>query len=56
MTLEPKKILIVSANPKNTPPLRLDEERKKIKEGLRAAAFRENYKHRNIRSIDIRNF
>lgn len=43
MTQEPKKILIVSANPKNTLPLHLGEERKRIKEGLRAASNRENF-------------
>lgn len=30
-----KKILILSANPKNTTPLRVDEKMRKIKEGLK---------------------
>ncbi|NCR42206.1 MAG: CHAT domain-containing protein [Microcystis aeruginosa W13-11] len=38
-----KRILILSANPKNTTPLRLDEEIREIKEGLRRATQRDNF-------------
>ncbi|MFM7905321.1 MAG: TIR domain-containing protein [Microcystis sp.] len=38
-----KRILILSANPKNTAPLRLDEEMREIKEGLRRAKQRDNF-------------
>jgi hypothetical protein len=38
-----KRILILSANPKNTTPLRLDEEMREIKEGLRRAKQRDNF-------------
>ncbi len=38
-----KKILILSANPKGTTPLRLDEEVREIKEGLRRAKRREQF-------------
>ena len=38
-----KKILILSANPKNTSPLRLDQEVREIEEGLRRANKREQF-------------
>lgn len=38
-----KKILILSANPKTTPRLRLDEEVREIEEGLRRAKHRERF-------------
>lgn len=38
-----KRILIVSANPKTTKPLRLEEEKRNIKEGLRAALHRDDF-------------
>jgi hypothetical protein len=38
-----KKILILAANPKNTPPLRLDEELRDIEEGLRRAQKRDQF-------------
>ena len=38
-----KKILILSANPKGTTPLRLDEEVREIKEGLKRAKRREQF-------------
>lgn len=39
----PKKILILSANPKTTPRLRLDEEVREIEEGLKRARRREQF-------------
>ncbi|ELS01639.1 hypothetical protein Xen7305DRAFT_00013440 [Xenococcus sp. PCC 7305] len=41
--LPPKRILILSANPKGTTPLRLGEEIREIKEGLRRAKRREQF-------------
>ena len=38
-----KKILILSANPKNTTRLRVDEEMREIKEGLRRSKQREEF-------------
>ena len=38
-----KKILILSANPKGTTPLRLDEEIREIKEGLRRAKLHDRF-------------
>ncbi|MEH1844105.1 MAG: TIR domain-containing protein [Nostoc sp.] len=38
-----KKILILAANPKNTPPLRLDQELRDIEEGLRRAQKRDQF-------------
>ena len=38
-----KKILILSANPKNTTRLRVDEEMREIKEGLKRARQREDF-------------
>lgn len=38
-----KKILILAANPKNTPPVRLDEELRDIDEGLRRAQKRDEF-------------
>ncbi len=38
-----KRILILSANPKNTTPLRVDEEMREIKEGLKRAKQREDF-------------
>ncbi len=38
-----KRILLLSANPKNTTPLRVDEEMREIQEGLRRAKHRENF-------------
>ena len=52
-----KKILILSANPKNTPRLRLDEEVREIEEGLRRSKYRdcfEIYPKFAVRIRDIR--
>ncbi|MDF5706656.1 MAG: TIR domain-containing protein [Nostoc sp. S4] len=38
-----KKILILAANPRNTPPLRLEEELRDIEEGLRRAQKRDQF-------------
>lgn len=38
-----KKILILSANPKSTPRLRLDEEVREIEEGLRLSKYRDSF-------------
>ena len=54
-----KKILILSANPKGTTPLRLSEEIREIKEGLRRAKRREQFviesaeavRYRDIRRV-----
>ena len=52
-----KKILILSANPKGTTPLRLGEEIREIKEGLQRAKRREQFDIESaeaVRYIDIR--
>ena len=41
--VQPQKILIVSANPKKTSPLRLDEELREIDEGLRRSKYRDQF-------------
>jgi hypothetical protein len=38
-----RKILLMSANPSGTSQLRLDEEMREIKEGLRRAHMRDRY-------------
>jgi len=43
MELERKKILILAANPKTTPRLRLDEEIREINEGLRRSNYRDRF-------------
>ncbi|NJR18093.1 MAG: CHAT domain-containing protein [Calothrix sp. CSU_2_0] len=51
-----KKILVLSANPKGTKPLRLDEEIREIKEGLRLAKKRDSFEIESasaVRDIDI---
>lgn len=53
-----RKILILSANPKRTSPLRLDEEMREIKEGLKRSQSRDLFsiesaaatRYRDIRS------
>jgi hypothetical protein len=55
--IKPKKILILAANPKLTPPLRLDEEVREIKEGLRRSKYRnqfEIYSEWAVRLRDLR--
>ena len=52
-----KKILILSANPKGTSQLRLDEEKREIEEGLRRAKKRELFSLKSavaVRYRDIR--
>ncbi|OKH31387.1 CHAT domain-containing protein [[Phormidium ambiguum] IAM M-71] len=41
--MNPKKILFLAANPKTTPPLRLDEEVRGIEDGLQRAKHREQF-------------
>ncbi|MEH1974704.1 MAG: GUN4 domain-containing protein [Nostoc sp.] len=41
--ISPRRILILSANPKGTSQLRLDEERREIKEGLRRSRNRDQF-------------
>jgi hypothetical protein len=43
MELKKKKILILAANPKTTPQLRLDEEIREINEGLRRSNYRDRF-------------
>lgn len=53
----PKKILILSANPKTTPRLRLDEEVREIEEGLKRASRRDQfviYQRWAVRLRDLR--
>jgi hypothetical protein len=49
-----KKILILSANPKNTPRLRLDEEVREIEEGLRRSKYRDRFKIQTKLAVRIR--
>jgi hypothetical protein len=51
-----KTILILAANPKNTAPLRLDEEIREIGEGLRRANKREQYKLEQKLAVRSRDF
>ncbi len=48
-----KKILILSANPEDTDPLRLDKEVREIKEGLRRAKHREQFDIRSEWAISF---
>ena len=52
-----KKILILAANPKTTPPLRLDEEVREIEEGLRRSKYRDQFEIQSrwaVRHLDLR--
>ena len=52
-----KKILILAANPKLTPPLRLDEEVREIEEGLQRSKYRDQFEIKSkwaVRLRDIR--
>ena len=52
-----KKILILAANPKNTPRLRFDEEVREITEGLLRSKYRDQFEIHPVfavRSRDIR--
>lgn len=51
-----KTILILAANPKNTAPLRLDEEIREIDEGLRRANQRHQYKLEQKWAVRSRDF
>ncbi|MEG3983143.1 CHAT domain-containing protein [Microcoleus sp. T3B2] len=51
-----KTILILAANPKNTAPLRLDQEIREIDEGLRRANKRELYKLEQKWAVRARDF
>ncbi|MCB8784106.1 CHAT domain-containing protein [Planktothrix agardhii 1808] len=51
-----KTILILAANPKNTAPLRLDEEIREIDEGLRRANQRHQYKLEQKLAVRSRDF
>jgi len=51
-----KTILILAANPKNTAPLRLEEEIREIDEGLRRANKREQYKLEQKWAVRSRDF
>src|SRR4028118_716905 len=51
-----KTILILAANPKNTAPLRLDQEIREIDEGLRRANKRELYKLEQKWAVRSRDF
>lgn len=48
-----RKILILAANPKDTPPLRLDEEHRKIKNALRLSLGRNGYDARVETAVTI---
>lgn len=49
-----KKILILSANPKTTPRLRLDEEVREIEEGLRRAKHRSQFEIQSRWAVRLR--
>ena len=49
-----KKILILAANPKDTTRLRLDEEVREIKEGLRLAKKRDRFEIEQREAVRIR--
>lgn len=52
-----KKILILAANPKTTPRLRLDEEVREIDEGLRRSKYRDQFEIQSrwaVRMRDLR--
>jgi hypothetical protein len=51
-----KKILILAANPKTTTRLRLDEEIREIKEGLRRAQYRSQFEIDGILAVRQRDF
>jgi hypothetical protein len=56
-TNEKKRILILAANPKATPKLRLDEEVREIKEGLQRSKYRDRFEIHSVwavRGEDIR--
>lgn len=52
--LKKKQILILAANPKATPQLRLDEEVREIKEGLRRAKYRDQFEIHSLWAVRLR--
>jgi hypothetical protein len=46
-----KKILILASNPKATPRLRLDEEIREIKEGLRRSKYRDQFEIHSVEAV-----
>ncbi|MCP4700765.1 MAG: tetratricopeptide repeat protein [Gammaproteobacteria bacterium] len=57
MSIPNKIILILAANPVNTPRLRLDKEIREISEGLARSSHRDNFKlkqHWAVRPLDLR--
>jgi len=55
--MDKKKILILSANPKTKPKLRLDEEVREIEEGLNRSKFRDQFEIKSkwaVRTRDLR--
>jgi hypothetical protein len=53
-TIGPRKILILAANPKMTPRLRLDEEVREIEEGLRRSKYRNQFEISSIWAVRFR--
>ncbi len=49
-----RKILILSANPRETVKPRLDEERREIKEGLRRSKRRDHYEIETVEAVRTR--
>ena len=54
MSPTPKRILILSANPKDTTQLRLDEEVREIEQGLRLAKLRDMFEIRSKWAVRLR--
>jgi hypothetical protein len=54
MELEKKKILILAANPKTTPRLRLDEEVREIEEGLRRSKHRDRFEIHSVFAVRLK--
>jgi hypothetical protein len=52
--IKPKKILILAANPKATPRLRLDEEIREIEEGLLRSKHRDQFKMESKSAVRLR--
>jgi len=51
-----KKILVLAANPKMTPPLRLDEEVREIEEGLARSRYRDRFEFHTKWAVRLRDF
>jgi hypothetical protein len=52
--IRPKKILVLTANPKTTPRLRLDEEVREIDEGLRLSKYRDKFEIQSRWAVRLR--